>query len=358
MPGDDVQVGHPSLLMLSPCPHNRLYGGVQRTAELGWTAVEQCFENPRLLCFGKDCVCPTHPVPTNRSCAKSIYGAILRAAGASPNTGEILLVWHLGMLKLLPFIRGTNRKVVLFLHGIECWIQLSIIMRRLAAQVDCFLSNSDFTWQRFIQLNPQFAGARHRTVHLGDYEPPADVPSPSQRCAALMIGRMALGENYKGHMEVIRAWPAVLRQIPGAELWIAGGGDLELDLRTLAANLGLKNNVRFHGVVSEGEKQELVRQSRCLALPSRGEGFGLVYLEAMRFGKPCLVSNCDAGKEVVNPPEAGLAVDPLNQRELEEALVQLLTNAKKWSVPARRRYESQFTASIYQQRLVAALKEV
>ena len=59
------------------------------------------------------------------------------------------------------------------------------------------------------------------------------------------------------------------------------------------------------GQVKEDVKQDLLMRCRCLALPSRGEGFGLVYLEAMRMGRPCLVSTVDAAREVVNPPEAG-----------------------------------------------------
>jgi len=77
-------------------------------------------------------------------------------------------------------------------------------------------------------------------------------------------------------------------------------------------------------------------------MPSRGEGFGLVYLEAMRLGRPCLVSTMDAGREVVNPPEAGLAANPDNQEELVSAVCRLLADRaewRQWSAQARRRYE-------------------
>lgn len=100
---------------------------------------------------------------------------------------------------------------------------------------------------------------------------------------------------------------------------------------------------------------------RCLALPSRGEGFGLVYLEAMRMGRPCLVSTLDAGREVVNPPEAGLAADPDDLRELTDAACELLNAGpqwERWSDQARRRYEATFTAEDFQNRLLAALAEL
>ena len=96
-------------------------------------------------------------------------------------------------------------------------------------------------------------------------------------------------------------------------------------------------------------------------MPSRADGFGLVYLEAMRLGRPCLVSTLDAGREVVNPPEAGLAADPDNPHDLAEAICRLLTPGPDWGIwsrQARVRYESRFTARHFQERLIAALESL
>jgi phosphatidylinositol alpha-1,6-mannosyltransferase len=169
---------------------------------------------------------------------------------------------------------------------------------------------------------------------------------------------MDKSDDYKGHREVIGAWPEVARRMPDAELWIVGDGDLQSELERLAAAREAQNKVRFFGRVSEEKKQEMLAQCRCLVLPSRGEGFGLVYLEAMRMGRPCLISTADAGREVVNPPEAGLAVDPDGAEDLVEALCELLRPGPRWdawSVNARRRYQNTFTAGHFQERLISAL---
>jgi phosphatidylinositol alpha-1,6-mannosyltransferase len=142
----------------------------------------------------------------------------------------------------------------------------------------------------------------------------------------------------------------VLRSGKEAELWIVGGGDAAGDLKGLAVRLGVERQVRFFGAVGEGEKQSLLRSARCLVLPSRGEGFGLAYLEAMRIGRPCLTGTKDAGKEVVNPPEAGLA----------EAVARLLSPGREWqdwSVRAKNRYESAYTMAHFQKRLLSAVFE-
>src|SRR5205085_5079864 len=115
--------------------------------------------------------------------------------------------------------------------------------------------------------------------------------------------------------------------------------------------VGQASHVRFFGVITENEKRRLIIEARCLALPSKGEGFGLVYLEAMRLGRPCLSSTVDAAREVLNPPEAGLAVDPDDRVAVSDAIVRLLTAGAewdRWSTGARARYASQFTAAHFQ----------
>jgi phosphatidylinositol alpha-1,6-mannosyltransferase len=211
-------------------------------------------------------------------------------------------------------------------------------------------------------FNGKLAAAPHKTVHLGigaavhePITPPADPP------VALMISRLLRSEDYKGHREVVSAWPLVLERMPTAELWIAGDGDLRKDLEKGVRSHGLADRVRFFGQVSEAEKQNLLARCRCLAMPSRAEGFGLVYLEAMRMGRPCLVSTLDAGREVVAPPLAGLAADPDDSGALAETLCRLLSPGREWdqwSTMARHRYEEQFTASHFQDRLLKALNAV
>jgi len=270
-----------------------------------------------------------------------------------------VLIWHLRLLKLLPFFRVPDARVVLFLHGIEAWEHQGWVNRGFLRQVDLFLSNSDFTWQQFVRANPLFRSAPHQTVHLGIGAPlKVSLPAPAPTPIALMISRLVKGEDYKGHREIINAWPKIVERVPGAELWIVGEGDLRGELEGMAARIGVQSKVRFWGRVSEERKEEMLAECRCFLLPSRGEGFGLVYLEAMRMGRPCLVSTVDAGSEVVNPPEAGLAVDLTHVDQLVEAICQLLEPGPRWgewSAKARLRYEAGFTAEHFQTRLISTL---
>jgi len=262
------------------------------------------------------------------------------------------------MLKLVPLVRRAGARVFLYLHGVECWRKMDSPSSKLASSVDCFLSNSDFTWNRFIEHNGSLAGSQHQTVALGLDVSSSSTRKPDPRPIALMVGRMDRGEAYKGHASMIQAWPIVVRNMPDAELWIAGTGDLKPDLEEMARGNEAASSIRFFGQVSEEQKSDFLQRSRCLAMPSRGEGFGLVYLEAMRNGRPCLVSTVDAGREVVNPPEAGLDADPDDVEAIGAAVCRLLSEGMewdRWSANARQRYEQYYTGQAFQDRLMQAI---
>jgi phosphatidyl-myo-inositol dimannoside synthase len=289
-------------------------------------------------------------------CVPSRLKAARRALDLRDRDGDAIF-WHLSMLRLLPAL-GPQRRKYLFLHGIECWRPLDAVTQHLLRHIDVFLCNSAFTWNYFIEKNPRWIRSAHRIVSLGAGAPDPSAALPGPIPAALIVGRMERGEAYKGHEELIRIWPRVGERLPGAELWIAGGGSLEAELKSIVAQAGEAAHVRFFGVIPDEEKERLIVEARCLVMPSKGEGFGLAYLEAMRHGRPCLSSTLDAGREIVNAPEAGLSVDPDQTGALCDALVRLLTPGPEWdhwSANARSRYESRYTAAHFEDRLLAAL---
>ena len=349
-----------TLLGLFPNIDSECIGGIQESGRLAWAAIIESLQEhdiqPQLFSYKtpesdrSDVVFPTAVVGSRAR-------AILATFGIRRNP-ESVLIWQLGLLKLLPFFRAP-KKVTLFLHGIEAWREQDWLTRRLLKRPDLFLTNSNYTWRRFLSHNPSLDQANHQTVELGMKSPISlrEIPAPT-RPQALMLSRLSKTEDYKGHREVIAAWPLVLSNHPNAELVIAGDGDLRPELEKLSASVGVGSSVKFPGRVSEETKERLLEESRCLLMPSRGEGFGLVYLEAMRVGRPCLVSTIDAGREVVNPPEAGLAVDLDQQIELAEAISGLMSDGhewRRWSEQARHRYEQNYTAKHFQERLTAAL---
>jgi phosphatidylinositol alpha-1,6-mannosyltransferase len=287
-------------------------------------------------------------------------GAVI-AALRTRVRADTILVWHIHLVKLLPFLRRPTARVAVVLHGVEAWARQDAVTRRLLSRVAMIFCNSGHTWTRFLEHNPDLHALPHRTVHLG-LGSPFDGPTPPVAAApsALMIARLDKGEDYKGHRQMIAAWPRVLERMPDAQLRIVGDGDLRPELEQWARARGAHGSIRFYGRINEATKETLLAESRCLVMPSRGEGFGLVYLEAMRVGRPCLVSTVDSGREVVNPPEAGLAVSREDPNAIADAVISLMTSGAawtRWSSQARARYEAEFTAGRFHERLLAALFE-
>jgi glycosyltransferase involved in cell wall biosynthesis len=154
----------------------------------------------------------------------------------------------------------------------------------------------------------------------------------------LTVARMAAAEQYKGHDVILRALPSVLLRVPNLAYVVVGEGDDRSRIEALADSLGLRPHVIFTGRVSESELAALYHRSDVFALPARtvlteqeakGEGFGIVFLEAMAFGKPVIGPNEGAPSEIIRHGRHGLLVDPEDSMATAEALVDLLTNSDK-----------------------------
>src|ERR1044072_2169324 len=221
-------------------------GGVQASARIAWSAItEHTADSATLLSYaaGNETNGATQRANNSNgdaetlivnSKSKAIYEAVSRSW-----RHDLVFVWHLGLLRLLPFLRLSGARVVLMLLGIEAWRKQNWLTNNQLEKVDLFLSIRDHTWRTFVEFNPQYRNKPHQTILLGigdAYE--SETPFPADAPAALMLSRLSKGEDYKGHREVINAWPRVLKQSPNAELWIAGDGDLRSDLERLVAKRG------------------------------------------------------------------------------------------------------------------------
>jgi phosphatidylinositol alpha-1,6-mannosyltransferase len=187
---------------------------------------------------------------------------------------------------------------------------------------------------------------------------PADVRVDYGPHTVVIVGRMASTERYKGHDQLLLAWPRVLAEIPDATLVMVGRGDDVERLRAKAAALGLGRSVHFTGFLPDAALRGVLRNAGVFAMPSRGEGFGLVYLQAMRAGIPCLGSRDDAAADVIVDGETGLLVPRQDPDAISGALGRLLTDEpmrRRLGAAGRRRFESLFTYPRFRARLAGIL---
>lgn len=158
----------------------------------------------------------------------------------------------------------------------------------------------------------------------------------------LHVGRMVPGDRYKGQESLIRAFPLVCGRYPHAQLVLAGQGDDMPRLKVLAGSLPLAVQARifFPGFVPDDLLDRIYRLSYVFAMPSIGEGFGLVYLEAMSRGKACLGANVDATPYVIRDEVTGLLVDaPRSPQQVASALNWFLSHPEETHEMGREGYE-------------------
>jgi glycosyltransferase involved in cell wall biosynthesis len=113
--------------------------------------------------------------------------------------------------------------------------------------------------------------------------------------------------------------------------WVVGEGPRRSGWERLKDSRDLGDRVTFLGTIPRGELVERYRRAAIFCLPSRQEGFGIVFLEAMACGKPVVAVRAAAVPETVVDGETGLLTDPDDPEALAQALFALLSD------PDRRR---------------------
>jgi phosphatidyl-myo-inositol dimannoside synthase len=232
-----------------------------------------------------------------------------------------------GHVNLLPVAFAFGRRPILITHGIEAWKPLrNPLSRRLLHRCRAIVSVSAFTRDKLQEWShhrvPTFV--LPNAVHLEDYGIRPKRRDLVERYrlegkrVLLTVGRLVPRERYKGFEEVLEVLPS----LPDDVVYlIAGGGSDGARLQKMAAALGVGDRVRFTGLFPEEEKADLYNLADVYVMPSRGEGFGFVFLEAMACGLPVIGSKLDGGGEALLDGELGTLVDPTNSEEVRKAIL-------------------------------------
>jgi glycosyltransferase involved in cell wall biosynthesis len=137
----------------------------------------------------------------------------------------------------------------------------------------------------------------------------------------LTVARLA---RHKGYETLLRAMPLILKQEPEARYVLVGGGEDEERLRLMISRMGLEDAVIMPGRVVDDELAEYYNLCDVFAMPSSGEGFGIVFLEALACGKPVIAGSAGGAAEAVLGGDVGLMVEPHQVEEISEAVLRCL----------------------------------
>jgi len=273
-------------------------------------------------------------------------------ARVSRRTMVIVLHAHLLPVALPLVARGA--RLVPVLVGVEVWGPLRRLVRIALTRAWRVLSISRTTRDRFKATHPEFA--RLGIEICEPAVPRAATPdvdaAPFPEPYALIVGRMAAAERYKGHDTLIDIWPLVRRRVGGATLVVAGTGDDTGRLRHKAGE-----GVVFAGPLSAERLAAAYRGAAFFAMPSTGEGFGLVFLEAMQAGLTCLAAPGSA-QEIMEDGVSGVIVNPADASSIVDAVVRLFTDVPwraRLASAARRTVDERFRQEHLTHRLRAGL---
>lgn len=280
--------------------------------------------------------------------------AFIRASLRIGRHSDRIVCGHIAQLPLAWAASLLNPRMSYYLvaHGIEVWRPFTFLERRALHGARCVLCVSEYTRQQVLKhgkISPE------RTAVLPNaldpiLDPVVPSPIPDGPPVVLSISRLTTSDAYKGVDSLIAAMPAVRAQIPGARLRIVGRGNGLADLKALAQRLQLNDGVEFTGFRTDSELRDDFACSRLFALPSKKEGFGLVYLEAMAHGRPCLGARSGGTPEVITD-DTGVLVEYGDVSGIAAAIIASLH--RKWPVKALLDRAQMFSYLRFKERLAA-----
>lgn len=277
---------------------------------------------------------------------------------------------HLAPVVALMKLRSPRFRSIVFAHGIEVWRPLTGLRSRALRRADLVAAPSEDT-ARHLAAEQKIRPEKIRRLAWGldpEFEqrlaaaPPARPKAfPEGSRIILTVGRWNSAERYKGADTLISALPSVLRAAPDARLILVGDGDDRPRLEELARTEGVSEKTRFVHGISQEELFACYAHCDLFALPSGGEGFGLVFLEAMAHGRPVIGGAHGGTPDVVDDGETGLLVQHGDIAQLARAVESFLTDpaaAGAMGARGRRRVQEMYTFERFQSRLQSILEEV
>jgi glycosyltransferase involved in cell wall biosynthesis len=176
----------------------------------------------------------------------------------------------------------------------------------------------------------------------------------------LSVGRWLANERYKGMDTLITALPRLMARWPEVQLVAVGSGNDRVWLEELAEKNGVNMHVHFLSDLSYEQLAACYAACEIFALPSAGEGFGLVYLEAMAQGKPVIGGAHGGALEVIEDGVTGYLVPHGDAALLATSIETLLadsTLARKMGARGKQRVEREFRFNVFAKSLKRILRE-
>jgi glycosyltransferase involved in cell wall biosynthesis len=284
----------------------------------------------------------------------------------------IVLALHPNLAPVVAAMRilapGVQNVVVV--HGMEVWTPLRVSRRWSLQSVDRVLAPSEDTLSRAAKeqrllvgkgrklawsLGPEFD---HPAVPYVRSLPPQGFPRGR---VILTVGRWEASEAYKGADHLIAALPALLQSFSDVHFVAVGEGSDLPRLQSLARESPVSDHIHFLPFIAHDELPNAYDHCQLFAMPSRGEGFGLVFIEAMARGKPVIGGAQGGTPEIIDDGINGFLVPYGDVALLANRLECLLANdalRREMGAQALAKARREFTFARFSSELAAILREL
>jgi glycosyltransferase involved in cell wall biosynthesis len=269
---------------------------------------------------------------------------------------EVLVVGHLGPSPLAWLLKAVGRvkRYVVVLHGVEAWRRLPWPERWAAQRADAVVATTTYTAGEFGRLN----GVREDRLHviplcaderIGDKNAGFRLDGAFK---LLCVARQEASERYKGFEMIFEAL-ARITDPPAPHLNLVGTGDDQPRLRAVALKLGVESRVTSWGVLDDAQLAAAYEDCDVFVMPSKKEGFGIVFLEAMLRGKPCIGGAHGGTPEVIEHGKSGFLVEYGDVDALVRYLLALRADPelrRRLGERGRELVRSRFSAAAFRER--------
>lgn len=248
---------------------------------------------------------------------------------------ELVIATHLNFTEAaywLHSLRGIPYWAIA--HGVEAWNIQRPALQKALKNADRILAVSSYTRDRLLQeqqLDPEkvlllpntFDSDRFQIASKPLYLLKRYGLSLDQKII-LTVGRLDSQEQYKGYDRLLKALPTIIEYIPQVHYLIVGKGDDRPRVEQLIQQLNLQHHVTLAGFIPDSELCDHYNLCDVFAMPSKGEGFGIVYLEALACGKPTLGGNQDGAIDALCHGNMGALVNPDDVGAIAKTIIQIL----------------------------------
>jgi phosphatidylinositol alpha-1,6-mannosyltransferase len=257
---------------------------------------------------------------------------------------DTVFVGHINLAPVAVLLKLLNPKIKLILigHGIEIWQKQKLFKKLLLKWSDKILAVSNFTKKQIVNNNG--IAADKIIIFPNTLDPYFKLPQNYSKPDYLLkrynidrktkiiltITRITKYEGYKGYDQILNALPSVIKEVPDIKYILGGKYDVieEKRLKEKVKSLGLEKHFILTGFIKEEELTDHYLLADVFILPSKGEGFGIVFIEAAACGVPVIAGNQDGSVDALINGKLGKLINPDDIEEITKSIVALLSESK------------------------------